>query len=246
MKAERISDQMLGQSRYGMLATALRDRILQGEWAPGDMLPPETELARRYGVALGTIRQSLSLLAEDGVVQRQHGKGTFVTKGLDGASMMRFFRFSDVDGQSVVPESRILAPRLRPATSSEQQAFQMASAGQVFQFERVRSVAAEPCLIETIVLPLPAFGALVSVPTEAWDDLLYPMYQRLCNVVIHRAEDHLSFSRLNAGQARRLKLEAGHPCVQVVRQAFDIAGRCVELRTTRGDAFSFKYTAQVR
>jgi GntR family transcriptional regulator len=43
-----------------------------------------------------------------------------------------------------------------------------------------------------------------------------------------------------------LKLAVAHPCVLVERQAFDMAGRCVELRTTRGDAFSFKYTAQVQ
>jgi GntR family transcriptional regulator len=104
----------------------------------------------------------------------------------------------------------------------------------------------EPCLLETIVVPLPLFGALAESDAQEWDDLLYPMYQSRCGVVIQQAQDHLSFSQLNATQARRLRLEPGHPCVLVERQAFDIAGRCVELRTTRGDAFSFKYTAQVR
>ena len=37
--------------------------------------------------------------------------------------------------------------------------------------------------------------------------------------------------------------EAG---VQVNRRAFDLAGRCIEQRTTLGDAFAFQYTAQVR
>ena len=49
-----------GQSRYGKLALALRDRILQGEWAPGEIIPAESALAQSYGVALGTIRQALS------------------------------------------------------------------------------------------------------------------------------------------------------------------------------------------
>ena len=43
-----------------------------------------------------------------------------------------------------------------------------------------------------------------------------------------------------------LRLDAGHPCVQVQRRAFDLGGRCIELRTTLGDAFAFQYTAQVR
>lgn len=237
----------LGQSRYGKLALALRERIVQGEWAPGDLIPAETALAQSYGVALGTIRQALSLLVEDGVLQRRHGKGTFVTKGVDGASMMRFFRFRGVDdGASLTPQSRILTSRLRNANAQEAHTLGIAPSSQVLQFERLRSLNAEPCLLETIVLPLPLFGALAESDTDTWDDLLYPMYQQRCGVVIQKTQDSLSFSQLNATQAKRLKLAVAHPCVLVERQAFDMAGRCVELRTTRGDAFSFKYTAQVQ
>lgn len=236
-----------GQSRYGKLALALRDRILQGEWAPGDVIPAESALAQSYGVALGTIRQALALLVEDGVLQRRHGKGTFVTKGVDGASMMRFFRFRGVDdASSEAPQSRILSSRLRNATAQEANAFGVAKTSQVLQLERLRSLGHEPCLLETIVLPLPLFGKLVDSDTDEWDDLLYPMYQQRCGVVIQKTQDHLSFSQLNATQAKRLKLTASHPCVLVEREAFDMAGRCVELRTTRGDAFSFKYTTQLQ
>ena len=242
-----LTDHTPGQSRYGKLALALRERILHGEWAPGEIIPSESTLAQSYGVALGTIRQALSLLVEDGVVQRRHGKGTFVTKGVDGASMMRFFRFRGVDDScSITPHSRILASRLRSASASEAHAFGFAQSAQVLQLERVRSLDTEPCLLETIVLPLPLFGALAESDTDAWDDLLYPMYQKRCGVVIQKTQDSLSFSQLNATQAKRLKLAASHPCVLVERRAFDMSGRCVELRTTRGDAFSFKYTAQVQ
>lgn len=242
-----VLPQTPGQSRYGVLALALRDRILQGEWAPGDLIPAESALAQSYGVALGTIRQALSLLVEDGVLQRRHGKGTFVTKGVDGASMMRFFRFRGVDnGQGEAPQSRILSRRLRSATAHEASVFGIAKDAQVLQLERLRSLAQEPCLLETIVLPLPLFGKLADSDTDAWDDLLYPMYQQRCGVVIQKTQEHLSFSQLNATQAKRLKLAAAHPCVLVERQAFDIAGHCVELRTTRGDAFSFKYSTQLQ
>ncbi len=236
-----------GQSRYGKLALALRDRIVQGEWTPGEVIPAESSLAQSYGVALGTIRQALALLVEDGVLQRRHGKGTFVTKGVDSASMMRFFRFRGVDDvSSEAPQSRILSSRLRTATTQEANAFDVAKTAQVLQLERLRSIGNEPCLLETIVLPLPLFGKLVDSDTDAWDDLLYPMFQQRCGVVIQKTQDSLSFSQLNATQAKRLKLAPAHPCVLVERHAFDMAGRCVELRTTRGDAFSFKYTAQLQ
>lgn len=240
-------DHTPGQSRYGKLAQALRDRILQGEWAPGEVIPAESTLAQSYGVALGTIRQALSLLVEDGVLQRRHGKGTFVTKGVDGASMMRFFRFRGLDDcSSITPHSHILNSRLRNASVQESRSFGVGQGAQILQLERLRSLDAEPCLLESIVLPLPLFGALADSDTNEWEDLLYPMYQRRCGVVIQKTQDDLSFSQLNATQAKRLKLDVSHPCVLVERQAFDIAGRCVELRTTRGDAYAFKYTAQVQ
>lgn len=242
-----LLDHPLGQSRYGRLAQALRDRILQGEWAPGDVIPAESALAQSYGVALGTMRQALSLLVEDGVLQRRHGKGTFVTQGVNGASMMRFFRFRGVDDDSQpTPQSNILTSRLRHASEKEALAFGFKRTKQVLHIERLRSLDHEPCLLETIVLPLPLFGALAESDTDNWDDLMYPMYQQRCGVLVHKTQDSLSFSQLNATQAKRLKLSAAHPCVLVERQAFDIAGRCVEIRITRGDAYSFKYTAQVQ
>jgi GntR family transcriptional regulator len=174
-----------GQSRYGKLALALRDRILQGEWSPGEVIPAESALAQSYGVALGTLRQALALLVEDGVLQRRHGKGTFVSKGVNGASMMRFFRFRGVDdANSEAPQSRILSSRMRTATAQETHAFGIGKSAQVMQLERLRSLANEPCLLETIVLPLPLFGKLADSDTDEWDDLLYPMYQQRCGVVL--------------------------------------------------------------
>lgn len=235
-----------GQSRYGWLAAAMRSRILQGEWVPGEAIPPEALLAKSYGVALGTIRQALALLVSDGLLERRHGTGTFVKAGLGGASMLRFFRFRQSGELQTSPSSRILSRKRRLANLDEADALGLPAGASVLVLERLRSIDKQPCLLERLVLPLPLFEALAESDTTAWDDLLYPMYQRVCGVVIHRAEDQLSFDQLTQQQARRLALETGHPCARVQRRAFDLANRCVELRTTLGDAFAFEYTAQVR
>jgi GntR family transcriptional regulator len=242
---ETTTRSLLGQSRYGRLATVIKDRILHGEWRPGQMLPSETHLSQEYGVALGTIRQALSLLVQDGVVERQQGRGTFVTRGLNGASMLRFFRFNPAN-DIATPQSNILQTHLREMSAEERMIFKQAGRQKVLQIERLRMVSDEPCLLETIILPLPLFGPLLEIETFEWDDLLYPMYRNRCGVVINHADDRLSFSHLNSVQARRLKLTSGHPCVVVDRRAYDLSKRCVEIRTTRGDAYSFTYTAQVK
>lgn len=235
-----------GQSRYGWLAASLRARITQGEWVPGTALPAEAALAREHGVALGTLRQALALLVAEGLLERRHGRGTFVRAGLGGASMLRFFRFRHGEELHAAPQSRILRRQVMLADTETAEALGLPAGASVLALQRLRSVDGQPCLLEQIWLPLPLFEPLAASDTAAWDDLLYPMFQRVCGVTIHRAEDQLSFGLLTAEQSALLQLEAGHPCVQVQRRAFDLAGRCVELRSTLGDAFAFQYTAQVR
>ena len=60
------------------LTRLLRQRIETGHWAGGQRLPAERELAAELGVARNTVRRALNQLAEDGLLLRQIGRGTFV------------------------------------------------------------------------------------------------------------------------------------------------------------------------
>src|SRR6478752_4641076 len=68
-------------ARYRDIAADLRTRIVGGEFAPGDRLPPITVLMQHYRVpGLNTIRQAQQLLVDDGLVQTRQGVGTFVVR----------------------------------------------------------------------------------------------------------------------------------------------------------------------
>jgi GntR family transcriptional regulator len=60
------------------IAGELRSAILDGELAPGALLPSERELARTHGTARNTARQAIALLQAEGLVDAQHGRGVFV------------------------------------------------------------------------------------------------------------------------------------------------------------------------
>lgn len=66
---------------YYQIALDLRQRITSGEWRAGNKLPPEPELAGRYGVSRMTLRQGMAELVEDGLLVRRRGDGTFVNWG---------------------------------------------------------------------------------------------------------------------------------------------------------------------
>ncbi|GAA1402738.1 GntR family transcriptional regulator [Kitasatospora putterlickiae] len=65
-------------NQYERIATDLRRRIGAGELAPGDRLPTEPALATEYGVSVPTVRQGVGVLQAEGLVEKQHGRGTFV------------------------------------------------------------------------------------------------------------------------------------------------------------------------
>lgn len=54
-------------------------RIRSRDWAPGTLLPPETELAAEFGVARATVNRAMRELAEEGVVDRRRRAGTRVS-----------------------------------------------------------------------------------------------------------------------------------------------------------------------
>jgi GntR family transcriptional regulator len=65
--------------RYVQLADLIRQRIARGVWASGGKLPSLEVLMREFDVARVTVRQAVDLLAREGLVSAQRGRGTFVT-----------------------------------------------------------------------------------------------------------------------------------------------------------------------
>ena len=62
------------------VATTITGAIEGGRLRPGDRLPTEAELSERFGVARTVVREAISLLKYDGVVQSRRGVGAFVTE----------------------------------------------------------------------------------------------------------------------------------------------------------------------
>lgn len=67
-----------GVARYIQLAGLFRRRIETGDWAIGMQIPTVETLAKECGVANMTIRQALSILEREDLIDRFRAKGTFV------------------------------------------------------------------------------------------------------------------------------------------------------------------------
>src|SRR3954451_17551095 len=56
------------------------EEITTGRLKPGDMFPPEYQLAEKYDVARSTVRQAMAELQRGGLIKRTRGKGTVIQK----------------------------------------------------------------------------------------------------------------------------------------------------------------------
>lgn len=63
---------------HKQLTASFRNRILDGRLPAGTRLPTDTELAAEYQLSRDTVRQALAILADEGLIERIQGRGTFV------------------------------------------------------------------------------------------------------------------------------------------------------------------------
>jgi GntR family transcriptional regulator len=92
-----------GRPKYQRLASALIEAIKRGVWHPGDRLPAEEELTELTPFSLGTVQRALRDLADQGLVVRQHGLGSFVAEKPRELENPWHCRFLADDPQTVLP-----------------------------------------------------------------------------------------------------------------------------------------------
>ncbi|MFJ2174202.1 GntR family transcriptional regulator [Streptomyces sp. NPDC087851] len=130
---------------YERIADDLRESIRAGEPRPGDRLPSETKLAERYRRSVPTIRDALRVLRDEGLVEKQHGRGNFVRR-----ARTKVLRSSDRHQWEKDRARRPEAERL--ATGSTEQATGLRVDDLVFQ-AAYREVKADERLAEALGVP---------------------------------------------------------------------------------------------
>lgn len=66
--------------KYARLASQLKAQIENGRLKPGDRLPSFSEMRVQYGATAATVERVFAALERDGLIQREQGRGTFVTE----------------------------------------------------------------------------------------------------------------------------------------------------------------------
>lgn len=94
-----------GLPKYQRLARALIEGIRRGEWQPGDRLPTEEGLVQMTSYSLGTVQRALRELADQRLVVRQQGLGSYVAGRSRELQDPWHCRFIGDDGVTILPIS---------------------------------------------------------------------------------------------------------------------------------------------
>jgi GntR family transcriptional regulator len=211
---------------------ALLVKSLEGrEWRPGEAIPSEMDLARRYGVSQGTVRKAIAALADDNLVVRRQGKGTFVsTHTEERSSLFRFLRIRRNDGGEVAPVSRLLDVRRAKAGQDIARLLALKTGDAVLVLRRVLDYAGEPVVLDEITLPAALFRGLTKARYDAYGGSMYSFFESQFGVRMLKAQERIRAVAADAATARILNTEAGAPLLAVDRVTLTYGERPVEVR----------------
>lgn len=227
---------------YLQIEERLIQRIVNGEWGPGEMLPSEMRLAAEYGVHQGTVRKALDEIAARNLVVRQQGKGTFVSAVAMRHNPFHFFKVRPRSGVLERPTTRFLSVARQPATASERGKLQMeASRSEVVRARKLRCYDGRPVIVERVACPAHLFPGLEDLLSELQPETTYGLLEEKYRVLIARVVERLSAVPASAEDAGWLGVVEGTPLLAIDRVAFALDGQAAEWRVShcRTDAHEY-------
>jgi GntR family transcriptional regulator len=224
---------------YYQLGTLLREMILSGRYGRGEKIPTEAQLVAEYGLSRITVRQSLRILEEEGLIRRKVGQGTYVADELPPRPDPELRGTLDnlaPAGQRTT--AKLLDLRTVSAGPRDAELLGVAQGDPLVSCTRVRYRASEP------------FGLLAHLLPAELGKKLSPAYLRRGSVREY-LEEKLGLSLCESEQtvlatladatlARVLSTRVGGPLLLVRRVLHTSDGRAVEcLRSYyRGESYA--------
>ena len=151
-----------GEAIYSQIAKLLKEEIASF-LRPGDCLPSENELAERFGVNRHTIRRAVDELIAEGLLERRHGKGTFVLDGPADYVLGSGTRFTEnIESLGKTAGNRILRKLVIPARGGVATRLRLAENEPVVWIESLRLADDRPICVISHFLPQHLFPNLLA------------------------------------------------------------------------------------
>lgn len=228
---------------YRQIELALRERL--ATMPPGSRLPSDDELCREFGVSRMTARNAMQRLAEDGLVERIPGRGTFAAAAPSHRHADRLMAFShEMARLGRVPSSRLLERDIRPSTAAQASLLGLRPTEPVVMVRRLRLADGEPIALETAVLVRRTADVVLAADLERGS-----LHEALAGAGLHlrRGNATITAEAATAEDVRLLGVGRGAPLLVERRVITDGQGRPVEATESRypGDRYALDVRFEV-
>lgn len=233
--------------RYRQLAESLMNDIRSGRIAVGERMPGEHELVQKYNVSRHTVRESLRVLEDLGLIDRHQGLGTVVRSKSSSPSYVQVVNSPTelmqypVDSKLTVVEtedvkaSRSLAKILKCRSGSH-----WTRIGAVRKF---RDSSLPICWANIFVLPE---YAAVAKKIGRSRRPVYEIIERLFDEQIVSVEVDIRAGIVDENVAGVLEVEPGSPSLTLVRRYLGRGQRQFEISVSEHPAERFNYSLKLR
>lgn len=220
---------------YLRLASILREKVQRGDFAVGQALPSERDIAGRMAVSRVTVRKAIDLLMREGVLSRKQGSGTFVAPRIEQPSSMLAGFSEEMRRRGLAPSSVWLEKITATAAPDEVIAFGLPVNARVKRFARIRTADGEPLALEQATVPE------IYLPDPALvTDSLYAALDLLGHKPVTGLQ-RITASLATDAEAQHLGVPRGAAVLRIERRGYLPDGSMVEFTRSayRGDRYDF-------
>jgi GntR family transcriptional regulator len=216
--------------KYAQVVSEIKRRIERGVYPAGTLLPSEHQLVSEFGVSRPTIVKSLGALRQDGWIETQQGKGSFVRgrRSLADAERIRpAHRVLEV-GEAELPGELVQAGvKLAPPQITALLGLQPGA--RAFVRQRLLSEDGEPVELASAWLPLElTAGTDLASPDPLKESIRQHLHARK-KIRLDHAVEHITARHPAGEEATLLGISPDAPVLNVVVAAYDATGRPIQV-----------------
>ncbi len=214
---------------YYQLKEVLKQQIRAGHLAPHTAIPSEPELVTQYHVSRATVRQALTELVHEGLLYRQHGRGTFVCEPrVQQQTVSELTSLSEeLRRRGKHPGGMLFVSELVRGSQTVREQLRLTDEEQVVRLERLRTADDVAIAYEIDYLPYPRAANVYQRAKEVAEGSLYNLMASE-GMQPYIAEQSLKADRASAHEAELLRISAEEIGVRLYCTAFDETGAPIE------------------
>ncbi|MER7762089.1 GntR family transcriptional regulator [Streptomyces sp. NPDC097619] len=228
------------EPKYWHLKTVLSEALDQ-DFAVGEVLPNERELAARFGVARATLRQALEQLELEGRLQRRRGVGTTVAPprvGVDVGTARHSWPGEAGDGWQPVDATEA------PAPTAVARILGLTASDQVHVVRRTRVTHGQPVAAELLYVPGTSVPGLSGIDAPAGPARARAVLRELQRAELLGQDRAVELGSARADDAKELDRLPGAPVLLVTTRYFGPEGTAaVSVATYRADTCRLTFGA---